>query len=53
MATQTKPWWVYLLLVLVWPAKVVTVYFWDCARDVAGALVKEWRDRRRYTGWER
>ncbi len=41
------------MLAVIWPLKVVSVYFMDCMRDVAVEVKKEWMGRKRYTGWER
>lgn len=55
MATRVKQehWLVTLLLAVIWPLKVISVYFIDCFREVSDEVVKEWKSRKRYTGWER
>lgn len=54
MATESsRPWYILMLLATLWPLKVICVYFLNCACDVSTALVREWKGRKRRTGWER
>lgn len=55
MATRVKQehWLMTVLLAVIWPIKVVAVYFIDCINDVAAEVKREWSSRKRYTGWER
>lgn len=55
MATRVRqePLFITILLLTLWPLKVVVVYFTGCVTDIKKSLLNEWRDRERYTGWDR
>ena len=54
MSTSKSDSWLWIvLLAIIWPAKLITVYFISCGTDVARELREEWQQRQRYTGWER
>lgn len=42
-----------VLLAVIWPAKVISVYFLGCGSEIADAIKAEWSGRKKYTGWDR
>lgn len=38
---------------LLWPAKVVSVYFWLCLTQTVASVRKEFKELKSYDGWDR